>query len=238
MRQKGIAVHHRCLTTAAVISAVAASVSGVPLARSDGDNNTLIPNNKRLNDGVLANVFTVQHQAGCTNDVRNNPQLVLAAQRHTHDVLTNRSLDGDVGSDGSGPQDRANAAGFHGPVAETVAINQSIAISGNDLINRWYYNPAYMAIMSNCANNQMGVWSENSPDRTVVVAVYGHSQAQDPTGRATNPASPLSTPPGQSENLPPDPSPDYDASDELEHANNWWAWILRGVYPPPGIPPA
>jgi hypothetical protein len=30
-----------------------------------------------------------------------------------------------------------------------------------------------MAIMSNCANTQLGVWSENSLDRSVVVAVYG-----------------------------------------------------------------
>jgi hypothetical protein len=27
--------------------------------------------------------------------------------------------------------------------------------------------------MSNCANTAIGVWSENSLDRTVVVAVYG-----------------------------------------------------------------
>jgi len=156
------------LTLPALVVAASTMLCG-PFAHADGDNNTLIPNNKRLNDGVVANVYTVQHQAGCTNDVRNNKQLQLAAQRHTHDVLTNRNLDADTGSDGSTPQDRANAAGFRGQVAETIAINQSIAISGNDLINRWYYNPAYMAIMSNCANSQMGVWSENSPDRTVVV---------------------------------------------------------------------
>ncbi|HVQ99007.1 MAG TPA: CAP domain-containing protein, partial [Mycobacterium sp.] len=204
-------MHHRHLTV--VVVSVGALV-GAPLAGADGDNNTLIPNNKRLNDGVVANVFTVQHQAGCTNDVRNNPQLQLAAQRHTHDLLTNRALDGDIGSDGSAPQDRANAAGFHGQVDETVAINQSIAISGNDLINRWYYNPGYMAIMSNCANSQMGVWSENSPDRTVVVAVYGQPQPSAATGRAPAHTSPLAAAPGQSENLPPDPSPDYDASDE------------------------
>jgi hypothetical protein len=29
---------------------------------------------------------------------------------------------------------------------------------------------------------------------------------------------------------------DYDLSDELVYANNWWAWILKGVYPPPGFP--
>src|SRR6201986_5455134 len=155
----------------------ASTMLGGPFAHADGDNNTLIPNNKRLNDGVVANVYTVQHQAGCTNAVRINKQLQLAAQRHTNDVLHDRNLDGDIGSDGSSPQDRANAAGYQGKVAETIAINQSIAISGNDLINRWYYNPAYNAIMSNCANSLMGVWSLNSPDRTVVVAVYGQPAA-------------------------------------------------------------
>lgn len=33
-----------------------------------------------------------------------------------------------------------------------------------------------------------------------------------------------------------DPNPDYDASDELEYGVNWFAWILRGVYPPPAYP--
>jgi hypothetical protein len=42
-----------------------------------------------------------------------------------------------------------------------------------ELLNQWYYNPAYLAIMQNCANAEIGVWSENSLDRTVVVAVYG-----------------------------------------------------------------
>lgn len=34
-----------------------------------------------------------------------------------------------------------------------------------------------------------------------------------------------------------DPNPDYDASDELEYGMSWFAWILRGVYPPPAYPP-
>ena len=34
-----------------------------------------------------------------------------------------------------------------------------------------------------------------------------------------------------------DPSPDFDASDELEYGFAWFAWILRGVYPPPAYPP-
>src|SRR5258708_27860845 len=129
--------------------------------------------NSRFNNSVVANVYTVEHQAGCRNDVKVNPPLQLAAQWHADDLLNNRNLDGDIGSDGSTPQDRANAAGFHGRVAETVAIHPALAISGIELINLWYYNPDYLAIMRNCANTAMGVWSENSLDRTVVVAVYG-----------------------------------------------------------------
>jgi uncharacterized protein YkwD len=135
--------------------------------------------NKRLNNGVVSNVYTVQRQAGCTGTLTANPQLQLAAQWQTDDVLTNRDLDGDVGSDGTGPQQRATNAGYHGVVAETVAINPALAISGVELLNQWYYNPAYLAIMSDCAHTQIGVWSENSLDRTVVVAVYGAPAAPD-----------------------------------------------------------
>ncbi|ULP45282.1 CAP domain-containing protein [Mycobacterium lentiflavum] len=141
------------------------TVAAIPGARAD---------NKRLNDSVVANVYTVQHQAGCSNDVKIDARLQLAAHWHTMDVLNNRSLDGDIGSDGSTPQDRANAAGFHGKAAETVAINPAAAISGIEILNQWYYNPPSFAIMSDCANSSMGVWSENSLSRTVVVAVYGH----------------------------------------------------------------
>lgn len=151
--------------TVVVASVLVASIGCfAPAAHAD---------NKRLNNAVAQNVYTVQHQAGCTTDLKLNPQLQLAAQWHTDDVLSNRTLDGDVGSDGTSAQDRANAAGFHGKVAETVAINPALAISGIELINQWYYNPAYLAIMRDCANTVIGVWSESVLDRTVVVAVYG-----------------------------------------------------------------
>jgi len=129
--------------------------------------------NRRLNESVVVNVYTIQQQHNCDTEIKINPQLRLAAQWHTNDVLNNRALDGDIGSDGSTAQDRANAAGFVGTVAETVAINPAVAISGIEILNQWYYRPDYMAIMSNCANTQIGVWSENSLDRSVVVAVYG-----------------------------------------------------------------
>lgn len=129
--------------------------------------------NSRLNNGVVTNVDTIHKQAGCTTNLRNNPQLQLAAQRHTIDVLNNRDLDADLGSDGSTVQDRARGAGYNGTAAETVAINQSLAINGLDVMGNWYNRPDYYAIMSNCANTQIGVWSENNLDRSVVVAVYG-----------------------------------------------------------------
>ncbi|KMO77628.1 hypothetical protein BST22_06750 [Mycolicibacterium chubuense] len=151
----------RALPAAAL---VAGAIVGTPAAHAD---------NKRLNESVVVNVFTIQKQHGCPTEIKINPQLRLAAQWHTNDVLNNRALDGDIGSDGSTAQDRANKAGFVGTVSETVAINPALAISGIEILNQWYYRPDYMAIMSNCANTQIGVWSENSLDRTVVVAVYG-----------------------------------------------------------------
>jgi uncharacterized protein YkwD len=229
-------MHYRPLTLPAMAVVAAGLVLGMPAAHADGDNNTLVPNNKRLNDGVVANVYTVQHQAGCANDVKINPQLQLAAQRHTDDVLNNRNLDGDIGSDGSTAQSRAEAAGYRGTVAETVAINPALAISGVELINQWYYNPAYFAIMADCAHTQMGVWSENSLDRTVVVAVYGKPDVPVETAQL---GPQIGLPPGVvlPENSALDPNPDYDGSDEIEYGLNWLPWILRGVYPPPAYPP-
>ena len=210
-----------CLTasTATALLSVAALV--MPAAYADNDNDTVIPNNKRFNDGVVSNVYTIQRQAGCNNDLKINPQLQLAAQWHTRDVLNNRALDSDIGSDGSTAQDRANAAGFQGTVQETVAINPALAMSGIELMRQWYYNPDYLRIMQNCANTVMGVWSENLIDRTVVVAVYG-APAPGWTPTYIDPT---------------DPNPDYDASDELEYGLDWLPWILRGVYPPPAYPP-
>jgi uncharacterized protein YkwD len=152
---------------AVVLSVVAAGTAAVVAAPASHADNT------RFNKSVVSNVYTVQRQAGCTNALHVSPQLQLAAQWHADDVLNNRDLDGDSGSDGSMPQDRARAAGFTGKVAETVAINPALAISGIELINTWYYDPGDLAIMRDCGNTVIGVWSENSLDRTVVVAVYG-----------------------------------------------------------------
>lgn len=154
---------------AAAVILTATGAVAIPGAHAD---------NKRLNDAVVSDVYTIQHQAGCTNDVIVNNSLTLAAEWHADDMLNNRSINGDIGSDGSSPQDRATAAGFRGKVAETVATNPALSISNLELIKQWYYDPDAMATMRDCANTAMGVWSVNSLDRTVVVAVYGQ-----PAGR-------------------------------------------------------
>ncbi len=160
-------LRRRCIAPAVIGSLAAGWALPAPLAHAD---------NSRLNNSVIANVYTIQHQAGCTGNIKTSAQLRLAAQWQTDDVLNNRNLDGDIGSDGSTPQDRANAAGFRGKVAETVAINPAMAINGLEILHQWYYNPAYYAIMSDCAHTAMGVWSDNRLDRSVVVAVYGEPQ--------------------------------------------------------------
>ena len=134
---------------------------------------TSAADNSRLNKGVATNIYTIHRQQHCAVDVAVNPALRLAAEWHTNDVLTNRMIDGDGGSDGSTVQERAQAAGYIGDAAETVAINPALAISGIELLNQWYANPDYLAIMRDCSYTEVGVWSANSLDRTVVVAVYG-----------------------------------------------------------------
>jgi len=153
-----------CSQCAVAMALIGGAVTSAPVATAD---------NSRFNKGVVQDVYTVQHEAGCKTDIKINPKLQMAAQWHTDDVLNNRDLDGDIGSDGSTVADRARNAGYLGTVAETVAINPAVAMSGIELINQWYYRPDYVAIMSDCANADIGVWSENLIDRTVAVAVYG-----------------------------------------------------------------
>jgi hypothetical protein len=93
----------RAVVFAALLTASAVTPNAVPAAHAD---------NKRLNDSVVSSIYTVQRQAGCTGDLRVSPPLRLAAQWHAVDVLNHRDLNFDVGSDGSGPQDRSKAAGY------------------------------------------------------------------------------------------------------------------------------
>jgi uncharacterized protein YkwD len=153
------------------IAVIAAAIAVIAAPSASADN-------KRLNSAVVSAVYTLQHQAGCTNDVIRNNALTLAAEWHAEDMINNRNINDDTGSDGSTPQDRANAAGFVGKAAETVAINPALAISSLELVNQWYYNPDDMSIIRDCANTNIGVWSDNSLDRTVVVAVYGQPAAR------------------------------------------------------------
>ncbi len=154
----------------AVVMLVTFALAGAPVPAAEADNS-------RLNKMVWADVYKLQHDVGCFTDISVNPKLRLAAQWHTDDVLNNHALDGDIGSDGSTVQDRARNAGYTGAVAETVAITPALAINNLQIINQWYYRPDYYTIMTDCSNIEMGVWSENSLDRSVVVAVFGKGES-------------------------------------------------------------
>lgn len=158
---------NRVLTAGTVGLLAAGSAVWMPAAHAD---------NKRLNRAVVTNVGTIQKQSGCDTDIKVNPQLQLAAEWHARDVLHNRNLNGDLGSDGSTPQDRANAAGYPGRAVQTVAINPALAINNMEVLRQWYYNPAIRALIEDCSLSEIGVWSENSLDRSVVVAVYGEPE--------------------------------------------------------------
>jgi uncharacterized protein YkwD len=145
----------------------------IPFAGVVADDVVAQADNNRLNNGVFANIFTAQRQNGCKSDPRLDGRLVNAARIHTVDVRDNRDINGDIGSDGSTPQDRGQAAGFVGKVSETVAINPALAINNLQILQQWWADPMARATMRDCANTAIGVWSENSLDRSVVVAVYG-----------------------------------------------------------------
>jgi hypothetical protein len=152
-----------CALTLALLSAMITATTA-PSALAD---------NKRLNESVFVNIYTAQKQYGCLTEPKLDGRLVDAARRHTLDVLNDPNVNGDIGSDGSTPQDRAIATGFKGRVAETVAINPALAISGVEILAQWWWDPPSRATMQDCANTAIGVWSENSLSRSVVVAVYG-----------------------------------------------------------------
>lgn len=161
-------------TALAVVGAAAlmvGTVTGTPAANAD---------NRRLNNSVVENVSTLHGRQACASPIKIDPKLRLAAEWHTNDVINNRELDGDIGSDGTTVADRARNAGYAGAVAETVAINPALAISGVEILNNWFYRPDYLAIMQDCTNIDIGVWSANSLDRSVVVAVYGKGDGAPP----------------------------------------------------------
>lgn len=141
-----------------------ALLPGMPTAQAD---------NKRLNDNVFSQIFAAHRMNNCATDPRLDGRLVDAARRHAQDAVADPTINADVGSDGSLPATRASDAGFLGKVTETVAINPALAISGTEVLNQWWQDPPSRAAMQDCSNTAVGIWSENSLARSVVVAVYG-----------------------------------------------------------------
>lgn len=78
-------------------------------------------------------------------------------------AVRRRALILTLATDGNGRRDG-------GTVAEPVAINPALAISGIEILGQWWYDPPSRATMQDCANTAIGVWSEYSLARSVVVA--------------------------------------------------------------------
>lgn len=154
----------RTLLFGIAVTCVGTLITPAPLALAD---------NKRLNNSVFANIYTAQKQNGCPGEPRVDPRLVDAARRHALDVRDHPQVNGNLGSDGSTEVDRAHAAGFAGAVSQTLAINPALAISGIEILNRWWHDPVARATLQDCRFQAIGVWSENSLSRTVVVAMFG-----------------------------------------------------------------
>ncbi len=179
---------------------------------------------------VVANAHTVQRQAGCTNDVTINPQLQLVNNGTPSICWNNFGTQRRHRSYRSTPQDRAHAAGFRGKVAETAAINPAVAISGIELINQWYHTTRVFRDHNRLRQHQIGVWSENSLDRTVGWAVYGQ-----PTDlpRCRPGEQPTAVPGGpRKRTFLSTPAP--TTTPAIEYGINWLPWIPR-VYPPPAM---
>ena len=103
------------MTLRAVFATMTAALCGAALgaaAPAAADNN-------RLNEAVVADVHNMMMLNGCADgykvepQVKVDPKLRLAAQWHADDVLNNRALDGDIGSNGSSVADRARDRSRH-----------------------------------------------------------------------------------------------------------------------------
>lgn len=145
--------------------ALAVSPLAVPQAAAD---------NVRLNSVVTAGIYAARYQADCaTPDIAVDRALQQAARVQASDAVAHHGIDGDLGSDGSTPQSRAESAGFTGTVHQIVAATPALAINNLQVMQQWYADPQSLAVISDCSNSAIGVWSENSLDRSVVVAVLG-----------------------------------------------------------------
>ncbi len=160
-----------CAYALSALVVAAGSVIGTPTAGAD---------NKRLNDGVVANVYTMQHQAGCTTDIKINPKLRLgravahrrrAQQPRSQRRYRFRRFDGGR----SRAQRRLRRAGRRDDGHQSGAGHQ------RHRVDQPVVSPARLQRDHvGLRNVDIGVWSANLIDRTVVVAVYGKGDGAPP----------------------------------------------------------
>jgi len=104
-----------CRYTNAAFGVCLAIAAGSTAATANADNS-------RLNNSVIADVYAVQHQAGCTNDVKPDQQLRLAANG-TPLMCSTIAISMPTSAPTDPHRKTAPTRWLRGAVAETVAIN-------------------------------------------------------------------------------------------------------------------
>ena len=111
--------------------------------------------------------------AGCTNDVIRATRSTPAAQWHADDMINNRNINDDTGSDGSTPQDRANAAAVRAKRPRPWRSTRPWPSAAWNWSTSGTTTPMTWRSSGTAPTPPWGCASDNTLDRTVVVAMYG-----------------------------------------------------------------
>lgn len=121
---------------------------------------------------VYNGVNQLRQGCGAIND---DPRLTEAAQRHADDMLRN-GVNGHIGSDGSSPQARINAAGYRSSYSgEIVFWGTGSAATPKEALDMWMQSPPHRDIILNCAYNAGGFATAWDGNKMTVVGDFAAS---------------------------------------------------------------
>ncbi|MFD0317897.1 CAP domain-containing protein [Streptomyces flavalbus] len=137
---------------------------------------------------VLTLVNDHRAVAGC-RAVRPSPALRRAAQRHSAE-MSRRGVFSHRGARGSGPSDRARAAGYRpSRLAENIAVGQRTAAQ---VVTAWMRSPPHRRALLNCAYLDIGLGVVPSPDGPWWTLMLGTTHSGPAWSRSTARPSPSS----------------------------------------------
>lgn len=111
---------------------------------------------------ALSEINRLRQAVGCPALQPSN-ELRLAAERHSEDMASSGSLS-HTGSNGTDFVQRAKAANYaYTPSGETIAAGYT---TSSAVITGWMNSPGHRDILTNCANNDIGVGVHVNPNST------------------------------------------------------------------------